>query len=328
MADRKRLWSLARVALGLLLLALLVLSVDVRELLDALAGAAPLWLLLVFVFAHLGIVVSVLKWRWLLRAVGHQAGFGSLFGLYLIGTFFNNFLPSMVGGDAVRAYMLGKETGDTAEVLATTVVERVTGLAALVCLVPIGLLEPRIRESFPWVVPLVAGTALAFVVGLWLLLRFRSIPGFGELLRRIPQSRTTGFVRRTHASIETFQGHGGVLAACFVTSFFFYFLAMATVYSAVHCVGAEIDFGPLLIVVPIVMLIALLPISPNGIGVSEVGWVIFLGLFGVPQVAALAAALVLRLRSVFTSLLGGGLYAMARRRVPGRRQDSLGGETT
>ncbi len=311
------LWSLARAGIGIGVRGPLLWRVVLAARGRVLARAHVCWVAGVVIFTHIGILVSVLKWRWLLRAVGTEAGVGTLFGLYLIGTFFNNFAPSMVGGDAIRAYMLGKETGDTSQVAATTVLERLTGLAALVCLVPLGLLDPQIREPYPWIVPVVAGVALAFLCGTLAAIRYRAIPGVVGLLERIPKNRVTGFVSRTERNIAKFKGNQTVLLLCFVASFVFYALAMLAVYSGLTSIGVEISARALVIIVPLVMLIGLLPISMNGIGVNEICWVIFLGAFGVPEVSAVALGLILRARSVFTSALGGLLYALARRRVTG-----------
>jgi hypothetical protein len=134
-STRQRLLFLGRLALGVALLtALLVLNDNGRKVLDAFVQVQPIYLIPLFAITYPLLGASCMKWGLFLRERGVVIGFHRLFRLYLIGSFFNNFLPSMVGGDLVRAYVLGKQIESHAHSLASVFLERFTGMIALVSL--------------------------------------------------------------------------------------------------------------------------------------------------------------------------------------------------
>ena len=75
---------------------------------------------------------SISAWRWkiLLGPVQLQASYPRLLSFYFTGMFFNLFLPTIVGGDAVKALLLSRETGATARSTMSVFMERDLGLCA------------------------------------------------------------------------------------------------------------------------------------------------------------------------------------------------------
>ena len=92
-----------------LLAALLVWNDNGRKLLDVFAGFRPEFAVALLLISFALIWISCAKWGLFLRDRGVRLSQARLFGLYLIGFFFNNFLPSSIGGDGVRAYLVGRE---------------------------------------------------------------------------------------------------------------------------------------------------------------------------------------------------------------------------
>src|SRR6201987_615657 len=89
-------------------------------------GAAVLGYILVEISA-------AMRWQILLRVQGIRLNFFRLAGLFLIGMFYNQFLPGGTGGDIIKSYLLLKETSDRkAGALLAVVFDRFIGLAALV----------------------------------------------------------------------------------------------------------------------------------------------------------------------------------------------------
>lgn len=315
MALKARLKALLRLSLGLILLGILVYAVDFGQLREVITDVDVYWLIGVAVFPHLAIFVSVLKWQWLMRAQALNYPTGTLFKLYLIGTFFSNFLPSMVGGDVVRGYLLGVDRDTAPHVTAAIVVERLSGLAALIVLLVFGLLDRTLQTHYPLVVLMLAAIILVALVGAFAIMRGKR-PRLGWLSSHpLLKNRVVDFLKRTQTQLADFRNHRTTVMHCFLMSFPFYFFSMAAVYSAGRAFGIEIELWALLVVVPVVLLIGLLPISINGMGVNETGWVVFLGLFGVTPALGLAIGLLLRARIILTSLVGGALYATLKDRI-------------
>src|SRR3984893_16831606 len=77
-------------------------------------------------------VAAAFRWQILLKVQGINLNFGRLSGLFLIGMFYNQFLPGGTGGDIIKSYLLLKETDKKAGALLAVVFDRLIGLVALV----------------------------------------------------------------------------------------------------------------------------------------------------------------------------------------------------
>ncbi len=138
-----------RIAVTLGLLVYVLSKTDLENLWLELQSIHLDWYLLGLAASVVSIAISVYKWRLLLGYLGYRRPYGSLLRLQLYGIFFNNILPTSIGGDAVRAYCVsrGGTTGGRiglADAAASILVQRLTGLAALVLLGTVFLLAlPR-----------------------------------------------------------------------------------------------------------------------------------------------------------------------------------------
>ena len=299
---------LAKLTVGIGLIAALVLQVDLPTLLHSLASVDLFYLAIMFVIPHLMIAINTVKWKIFLRELGLSLGFNRLFGLYLIATFFNNFLPTMVGGDAVRAYALGRDTRDASSVTAATFMERLVGLAALVSLVPLVVLSDTVTDRFPAVWLIAPATLLGFGVAAAMLLSTRLDPMWRRLRKIRVLERIFDFLAKTRRAVFRVAGSYRIIAGTFLMSILFYVGAAATVWAAAMSLGAEVSMGYLMATVPLVLVAGMLPISLNGLGITEAGFALFLQLAGVPLVDAVAVGLLLRARLFVTALWGGVLF--------------------
>src|SRR5512139_3302631 len=123
-----------KVAVSLALLAYLFSIIDPAALEDRVRSAD-----LLLLAAAVGCYVAMLAlatWRWqiLLKALGVAAPLRRLTASYLVATFFNNFLPSNIGGDVVRVRDGSRITGSTAASLAVVGIDRILGFGALYAL--------------------------------------------------------------------------------------------------------------------------------------------------------------------------------------------------
>lgn len=310
-----------RVGVTALLVGWVVMTVEWGEFGRTVAGTDPVYLTLALVVSPLLVLVNTWKWRILLEPLGVRGRFGTCFQLYLLSKFFNNVLPTHVGGDVLRGVMLGRSQGRTAATLASVAVERATGLVALL-LVALGVLAWDRGAVFP---PFVLWGALAAVGALGVAVVLVLSP---EILARI-QARAhlplLGKLGRFQASVQTYKGHGRPLAAAFAISFLFYALAVANVYLAARAFGAPLGPTEAAVATPVIMVIMLFPVSVGGIGLTEWAYIFVLGLFGVGSEAALSTALLMRAKALLLGLAGGLLY-MARKELSPREISDLARE--
>lgn len=297
---------IARVVLGVVLLAWVLRQVHWQELLDRLANARHEWLLAAFLVNSAGNVLGAWRWQLLLSAVGRRVGGPYLFGSYLVGLFFNNFLPSNVGGDVVRAAGARRKGGGSfTQHLTVVLVERMIGLLATLCLGGVAALAGHADWLGPRATWALIG-ALAFSAAcLFVALHSRSRALVHRIIPRLPGE----FVRRTLgkmlAAFEMFSRAPGALLGNFVLSLGFQFLLVVHFWLIQFAFDQHEAFQTFLVVVPLVFTAMMIPVGLNGLGVREWAFVALLTRAGFDPATALALSLASYGIAVGQGLLGG-----------------------
>src|SRR5262245_63230998 len=135
---RRRVVLALEIIVSVGLLTFLFSRVDVAALWAGARQASAAWLAIALGLYFVNVVTSSWRWQLLLRAQGVQVPARTLLSSYLVAGFFNNFLPSTIGGDVVRI----RDTARPAQskTLATTIVfvDRALGLMGLVLVAALG----------------------------------------------------------------------------------------------------------------------------------------------------------------------------------------------
>ncbi|MEL6824271.1 MAG: lysylphosphatidylglycerol synthase transmembrane domain-containing protein [Calditrichota bacterium] len=137
---KKVAFNLLRYGVSIGLLGYLIYLADIDKILKALRQADANWLALALLVFSCSVFLIARRWHVLLGGVGIQVPYGSLLRYYLIGYFFNNFLPTTIGGDVSRAYNLAQHTDKKADSIASVLMERILGLLATLSLAAIALI--------------------------------------------------------------------------------------------------------------------------------------------------------------------------------------------
>ena len=299
---KDRLLNLLKVGLSLTLLAILLSQVGWQQTLETLGKAKLPHLAVAFVLYLVGIVVRAYRWRILLNALKIDIPLARLTTLYFVGTFFNNILPTGIGGDVVRVYELSKQSKRPMDSVGTVLLDRATGLLVLFLMALLAL-----PFSYRLITPSIAAVILLLCLGSW--------AGLGLALRRDWLERW-GFLR-IRARIKQLRELYESVYACgpraiggaLVVSFVFNVLLMAVNYLIALSLGVEISLSYFLLFIPLISFLLVLPISLSGLGVREGGYVYLFAQAGVSAPLALAMSLLFYALNVATGLIGGVLYA-------------------
>jgi len=295
------------------------------------AGLANLWqtiraanwtfLILSFAVTPFLILVSAWKWQIILRAQKVRVSLVRLFWLYVVGYFFNTVLPTNVGGDVVRAYALGKQTGKNAEAFSSVFVERFTGLTALLFMALVAFFL-AIRHL--WDVWLLAALVVS-VVGYFLLLGLVLNPAiFKWVEKRVPISIVKKVLQKLLKFQQALLSLGDekmTLVLAMAISFLFYLLAVANVYVSTLVFHSGIKPGDAFIITPIVLVITMIPISIGGIGLSEGAYFFTFTRMSLTGPVGLSVALLMRFKALVAGLIGGIYYS-----AMGLKMDTISGE--
>lgn len=291
---------------SLALLSLLFYQVDWDELRRLIVTVD--WLLLaggLFCVA-VGVVLSSFKWRIILRVDGIDSPLSTLVRVYLIGIFFNNFLPTSIGGDAVRAYYISREFGRPSVGVSSILAERITGLLVL-ALFPVVAFYPS-EMSMPRSVQ----GGLCGLVGLALLAGILVLPPVRKSWFRLLPFRVKSAIEHVVGSLEGYLSDTRKLTVVILCSILFNGLMIFAAWFVAAALGLDLRMIDLMVVVPLVVLLTLVPFSLNGLGIREGGFIFFLADFGVGGTQALSFSLLNYSFVLVLSLVGGGLFALRR----------------
>ena len=308
--KKDNLYQVIKFLIGLSLIFFLFTKIETEILLEKILNINVFWLTITFIVAHINILISSLKWQWLLCALGITAGLFRLIFLYLIGTFFSNFLPSMVGGDIVRVYLLARDKKETASIVAATFTERFLGITALIVFILLILFNESVYDVFPAIAIVVSAVLFLYFLVILIIFQEKHLSYITPFKRFNLLKKIINLSVDTHSKLQYFKKKKKPILISFILSIFFYLNCIFTAYAAAQSFNINVSVEVLMIVVPLVIFISLLPISVGGLGVSEVGYVYFFMFFGISNVDALSIALLLRARVIFSSILGGIAYLL------------------
>ncbi|MBX7144612.1 MAG: flippase-like domain-containing protein [Oligoflexia bacterium] len=297
-------------ALAIAALATLCFLADIRELWATLSQLTPWSLSYLMLVSALLIYISALKWGLFLEHLGDRVAIAHLFGLYLIGYFVNLLMPSYLGGDVVRSYYVGKKVGQH-EAAAATILERYTGLVAMLVLAAatmwfVSLVTLEIKLA---VLIIGAGLVVLTYCALadWPLRRMESVRFLVPIVKSL---------RKIQEGFRLVKGAPALLGKAMLLSFLYHTFTVLNTAAAGWVVGWETaPLGDLFVVLPIILLVGAVPLTPQGLGLQEGAFFFFLQGVGATPAQALGVALVLRAKSYILALLGAGLFVRQRKSV-------------
>lgn len=294
----------AKIAVSISLIAYLLYGVDWSHTIAELSHAnLYLVCLAALIFTVNTVVTSAWKWQISLRIHGLSWRFTGLSKVLLIGLFFNNFLPSAIGGDVYRVYRTVPRDGPKSGAVSAVLLDRVMGLLSLFVVGALGALMLYVQDWDPrfgllmliLAAPPLAAAIFPFVLRLSL---------FGALLVKLARVRKLEpLVTNTRL---IFNDRPGVarLAAVSVLFHLLAVTAISLLFSAAHAPGLWAESA---VADTTYATVALLPISINGLGVQEGSFAFTAQQLGISFSHAVIVALILRIIALLTSLIGGGL---------------------
>lgn len=303
---RKHLFNILKVAVSAgLLVYLLVFQVDLEQLWRIVCQARWVYLAAAMVLMIAGTALRAVRWQVLLQALDIHVPLRTLVHLYFVGAFFNIFLPTGLGGDAVKMAELARSTGRTPEAIGTTLVDRAIGLWVLFVLAVLAL--PFSASLLPqgWA-PIIALAAVAGVLGGWVVMGTPLVPWLGGKVRLPGQEKLERFYR----SVSQL-GYRALGRACLVSLVFDILLILFNLFIA-YGLNVDQPLGIWVVFTPIISFSLALPISIGGLGVREQTYLLLFGSLGVSSTAAAAMSLMnYALTNLVVGLLGGVWYALA-----------------
>ena len=270
-----------RVLISAGLLALVAASIDWHTLGETISGAKWGWFVAAVAFVVAALGVGGWRWHYLLATARIPAGLRLSVRAYIVGAFSNSVLPTAVGGDFVRGWLVARSGRPLARALTSVVVDRVSALVCLLVLAWIGLgLDPgAIPGSLTTLLAAVtAAMALAGAAMIALLRR----QGLGRLLPEWLRP----WVAEVASVLRDYGRNRELLVRVFVLGILFQVLTIGSGWAISKALGLDLEPSVLAVVIPLALIATLVPISLAGFGIREGAFIALLGEVGVSSADA------------------------------------------
>ena len=304
---------LVRLGVSAALLYFVLRSIDLAAFWTRVTAMNPAWIVLALIVYAAQQMIGVWRWDRLLRAQHIEVEKKKLAESIWVSMFFNNFLPSNIGGDVVRITDTAPEAGS--KTLATTVVlvDRALGLTALLVVAAVGAFVLWLTGIYVpgsrWLWLACIGLVLAAIFVI-------AMPDFvGHLLaplRALKKPWVTERAQRLEEAVMRFGKARGVMAGAFGAAIVVQIAIVA--FYLLTAKGLSVQLPILLgaVLIPVSLAVQMAPISINGFGVREAVFAFFFRRFGLPPDAAVALSLVSTGIVMGLSLVGGLLFVKRR----------------
>jgi uncharacterized protein (TIRG00374 family) len=322
--------AIGGLVLGAFLL-VLTLRVTGADLWSDLATAKPLLLVLGLLLYGTALLLTVVRWQWLLAVQGVQVPFGALLRLSLIGVFFNLAIPGAVSGDLVKMGYIAAHAGERkAESMLTILVDRVVGVMGLLIVAAVSVacalpLLWGLDERYQPLRVAALSVALGSVVGVIgvILVEFRAPlvrqPGVSWLLARLGEllpAKLRDLVARLVTALDLYRYHRGTMLKATVLAVAVHTLLAIDLYALGKAVGeSSLGLHHYVIAASVANAVASIPATPGGVGLRDKTAAIFLVAFGAtPVEKAGSIPVILSLVIVFWALVGAAVFVSMPRR--------------
>lgn len=301
---------LAKIAVSLILLGYLASKIDLTSIQARIRSADTLFLAAAVGLYGMMLLLSTWRWRLLLHALGYPVPLFRLSSSYLVASFFNNFLPSNIGGDIVRVRDSARLTGSsTTTSLAVVAVDRILGFCALyflalgayflgadfrhlayarTMLILIGVVCSLLAYLF-----FMPGTARRIVAAL----RIDSFPWLKERFEVI------------QAAIQVYRQELKMVSLAFAASVLLQSSVVLYFWAVAHALQIPLPAVACFLMVPLNTLIQMVPVSLNGWGIRESVYTVYFSQIGLSRESAFAFSVVGAGLVVLLSLSGAVVWA-------------------
>ena len=302
-------FSALKAAVSIGLLTVLFTRVDVARLWAVAREASVSWLGAALALYLVMVLASAVRWGVLLRAQHVRLPFRFLTQSFLVATFFNNFLPSNIGGDVIRIADTAPAAGS--KTLATTVVliDRGLGLLGLALMAATGAsLMSRVALDPVGPAVLWAGFGLGAIVAAPALLMPETATKLLQPLRVFHQEWVDARIEKLTYALTRFKETPTALGVCFFGAVAVQGILVLFYLAIARSMHIPIGFAELAVIVPISFIVQMVPVSLNGFGVREATFGFYFTRLGLPLESALLVSFVGAALIMVFSLSGGVAY--------------------
>lgn len=314
---QQRLKTIIKIVISLGLFTYLVYKSEPKRIIEILGnvykGDGLIYLSIAVSFGLLSILLMSIRWQIVLNNYDVKISVKRLSGFYMIGLFFNNFLPTSIGGDIVRIYRVIGDTDNRTASFTSVIVERVLGIAATLFLAITSLFY--VSHYFSDDRILYTSIILFGLIVSSFILVTRKKP-FEFLIKVFDKITLLNIGEKVHKLIEAIfilKEKRRVFIWVFILSILSQVAIVFMNYAVVRALDIQVDLSYLFLVIPITIILTMLP-SINGVGVRDGGFIFLLSKVGVSGAAAISLSFMNVIIPMVLSIWGGLLFLVQRKK--------------
>ena len=281
----------------------LYIQVDIFVIAEKIAQLDPRWFIAVAFFFAVQIGCAAQRWRYILAKTNEHLTIRSALRLIMVGQFFNQCLPSNIGGDALRMFYLRREGIGTGPAIRSVLLDRIIGLVVLIALSSISL--PFLAERLNNQIAITGLSAMIVLggaaVGVLLILD-------NPLTQRLRQHKLLGIFLDLSQDARRLMRDGMTMAGVLTTSVLIHMCSICMVWSIDKSLGGDTSYLFLAITVLPILLVVSIPISIAGWGVREQAMVIILAGIGISTTHAVSVSILFGAALMLGSLPGAAFW--------------------
>lgn len=306
--SKKFISILFRVSVSIILIIFLFRQVD-RKVIFGIIKSANMWLLVTsFLVFILGYIISLYRWEMLLKVVHVHLSIKRIVISFSGGLFFNLFLPSTIGGDLVRSFDLASHTKKPKEIIATVLLDRISGYAGLIIVTLLALLFGHRLIQDKTVIMIIGIITAVLILILLAIFNNFLFSKLNQLLHSPTGNRLMIAIKDTHQEMYYFRHHKKMLWDNLLYSIMIQISSPISFYLIALALGIRADALYFFIFVPLIGAITLLPISIGGLGLRDATTIYFFAKIGILKDLAFALSLTVFFFTLLIGVIGGIVY--------------------
>jgi glycosyltransferase 2 family protein len=270
---------------------------DYEKFLGIIPQVSPVFILLLLLLIILRNILAAFRFKYL-AAVRRDIGILALTRQYFIAAMFNMFLPTALGGDSVRVFLLSECRFSKKDSLILILIERIIGFFSLILISLVAVFFFEVPDQILYLVVGISAAYFLLILMLFVLplnTRFRKINLF----------------KKINDNIQIFhriRSDKPLLSKTLILSFVYQLASISLSYTVALAFDIRIPFVVFLGFVPLVWLFMMIPVSLGGLGLREVAFVYLFAMVGIEKETALIISLGTFLALILNGLIGAGVF--------------------
>lgn len=301
-------FSFLRIAISVTLLGLLFwfMRSDIMDIWVTITSCNFTFILIGLALLLVNVFILAFRLKIIFKGENMNLGMSKALQFTYIGYFFNNFMPTAVGGDIVKAHYAGKDSGKKLQSYASVLMDRFIGLYSFLIVAAIALAVDKGRFQIAAIRPIVLGLLAAGVAGFVVVTNTVVAKEIEKFLKKLKMMRLGERIHSLYSIVHDYRNRGGLVTKAFIVSIAAQSVNFIVVWLFFLSLGKTVSLGNIFLVMPVVTFISMLP-SLGGLGVREGATVAFFAPI-TGREPAFAVSLLLLLGLFFLSLIGGFIY--------------------